>query len=315
MPEVCSMNRRQKLFLIALAVTFSLVVSSLTLAALMDTSEEDHRLKVVTTFYPLAYLTGEIGGDRISLKTLIPQNTEVHAWEPSTSDILDVDQAALVVYHGAGLDPWFEDEILPAVRTDDKLVVETTLGADLIPAGDGYDPHTWLSPRMALPQASRIHDALCAVDPLNASFFDDRYGSLRDRLESLDEEYVQLLSGKTRSDIFVGHSAYGYLAEAYGFEQHGIVGLTADESPSTTTIASLVELMVDYDIYSVFVDPLYPDDYATTLRDSLEEQTGLTVDLLPLHLLVGESDGLDYIAQMEENLHNLAVGLEVTGVS
>jgi zinc transport system substrate-binding protein len=309
------MNRRQKLFLMTLIVGSSLVVSGLALVALIDTSEEDHRLRVVATFYPLAYLTEEIGGDRISLKTLIPQNTEVHAWEPSTSDILDVDQAAVVVYHGAGLDPWFEDEILPAIRTDDKLVVETTLGSDLIPAGNGYDPHTWLSPRMALPQAGRIHDAFCTADPLNASFFDDRYRSLKDRLESLDGEYVQLLSNKTKSAIFVGHSAYGYLAEAYGFEQHGIVGLSADESPSTTTIASLVELMVEYDIYYVFVDPLYRDDYAITLRDSLEEQSDRTVDVLPLYLLVGEVDGLDYIDQMEENLHNLAVGLEVTGAS
>lgn len=306
------MNRRQKLFLSTVVVTCSILLSAMTLLALDRPTEDDGRLRVVATFYPLAYITGEIGGDRIALCTLIPQNTEVHAWEPSTSDILEVDLAAVVIYNGAGLDPWFEDEMLPAIDTEGKTMVRVADGLDLIPAGeDVFDPHTWLCPRTVLPQAERIHGALCASDPANASYFDGRYQSLRDVLETLDDDYTQLLSNSTKSDIFVGHSAYGYLAEAYGFEQHGIVGLSADESPSTSTIASLVELMVEHDVYSVFVDPLYEDDYAVTLKNSLEEQTGKAVRVLSLYLLVGEVDGLDYIEQMEENLDSLATGLEV----
>ncbi len=308
--EVSRMNRRQKLFLATVAITSCVILSAMTLLA-VDDGQEDGRLRVVATFYPLAYLADEIGGDRIVLTTLIPQNTEVHAWEPSTSDILEVDAADVIIYNGAGLDPWFEDDVLPAIGTDGKTVVKASDGLDLIPSGeDGYDPHTWLSPRMALSIADGIHEALCRVNPGNASYFDARHALLRERLESLDDDYSSILSEATRSDIFVGHSAYGYLAEAYGFQQHGIVGLSADESPSTSTIASLVDLMVEYEVYCVFVDPLYRNDYALTLRNSLEEQTGEVVQVLTLYLLVGEVDGLDYLGQMGENLDNLATGLE-----
>ncbi len=288
------------------------MVSSIALASLLQQSEEDDRTSVVATFYPLAYLAETIGGERVSVKTLIPQNNEVHSWEPSTRDMLEVDTADIVVYNGAGLEPWFEDEILPALDTEGKLIIDTTSGLDLLPSGgdSSYDPHTWLSPYVARWQAERIHQALVSVDPGNSSYYGERWALLSSRLEALDSSYTERLSGKDKSDAFVGHSAYGYLASRYGFEQHGIIGLSADESPSATTIASLVELMVEYDIYVVYVDPLYREDYADTLRRSLEDQTGHEVVVMHLYLLVGVVDGLDMIAQMEANLENLVAGLE-----
>lgn len=306
------MNRRQKLFLAALAVACAAMVSGMVLASLMQLSEEDDRTSVVATFYPLAYLAETIGGERVSVTTLIPQNTEVHSWEPSTTDMVTVDKADIVIYNGAGLEPWFEEEILPALDTDGQIIVETAADLALIPSGGegSYDPHTWLSPYMARLQAERIFDALVSADPANASYFSQRWTSLSDQLADLDASYMELLSTKDKSDIFVGHAAYGYLAQRYGFDQHGIIGLAADESPSATTIASLVDLMVEYDIYVVYVDPLYREDYADTLRRSLEDQTGREVDVLSLYLLVGVSDGLDMIGQMEANLENLAIGLE-----
>jgi len=306
------MNRRQKLFLAVLAIACAAMVSGAILASLLQDSEEDGRTSVVATFYPLAYLAESIGGDRVSVRTMIPQNTEVHSWEPSTTDMVEADMADVVIYNGAGLEPWFEEEILPALDAEGKLIVDTTEGLDLISSGgeDAYDPHTWLSPFMARWQAERIYDALVIADPGNASYFGERWAQLSGRLDALDESYIEALSGKAKCDVFVGHEAYGYLAQRYGFEQHGIIGLAADESPSATTIASLVDLMVEYDIYVVYVDPLYREDYADTLRRSLEDQTGREVDVLSLYLLVGVADGFDMIAQMEANLESLVAGLE-----
>ncbi|MEM4706588.1 MAG: zinc ABC transporter substrate-binding protein, partial [Candidatus Methanomethylicaceae archaeon] len=45
----------------------------------------ENKIKVVATFYPLAYLVEKIGGDRVYVKTLMPYNTEPHHWSPSPS--------------------------------------------------------------------------------------------------------------------------------------------------------------------------------------------------------------------------------------
>lgn len=308
------MNRRQKLFLTIVSLVCAIVLASLAFASLVYESEEEDGVRVVATFYALAYMAEAIGGEKVTVKTLIPQNTDAHSWEPSTADILEVNSADVIVYNGAGLEPWFEDEILPALDTEGKIVVDTTQGLGLILAssdgGTTYDPHTWLSPFMAHGQAERIYVALASADPGNESYYSERWGQLDETLESLDTDYTELLSTKNKSDIFVGHSAYSYLAQRYGFEQHGIIGLAADESPSASTIASLVDMMIEHDIYVVYVDPLYREDYATALSNSLQEQTGHEVGVLSLYLMVGFIDGLDLIGQMEANLQSLAVGLE-----
>jgi zinc transport system substrate-binding protein len=305
------MNKRQKLFLVAVAVACSVILAGLTFGALTGGSEGEAGTTIVVTFYPLAYVAESIGGEKVSVHALIPPNTETHTWAPSTTDILQAQDADILMYNGAGLEPWFEEDILPALDIEQKIVVDTTEGLTLLPGGESesYDPHTWLSPYMLRMQAEKVLSALVVSDPTNATYYSERWTSLDEALGLLDASYNDTLSSSTKSAVFVSHAAYGYLADRYGFTQYGIIGLSADEEPSTSTIATLVEQMAESDTYVIFVDPVYRDDYASTLESSLEEQSGQEVTVLHLYLLVGPMDDLDLLGQMEQNLENLAVGL------
>jgi hypothetical protein len=117
---------------------------------------------------------------------------------------------------------------------------------------------------------------------------------------------------KQKDVIIVTHAAFGYLADRYGFHQHGVIGLSADEQPSASTIAALVNTMIDQEIYVVYVDPVYSDSYAQTLKNTLESKTNQSVQILRLYLMSGEIDGLDYFTQLERNLQNLKIGLQAS---
>jgi zinc transport system substrate-binding protein len=282
---------------------------------------EEAELTVVASFYPLGYMAGEIGGPDVEVIVLVPENSEVHGWQPSPSDIVAADNADVLVYNGAGLDEWFEDDVLDTIDVGDAIVVETTRGLELIDAdghdhdGDGgdahegADPHTWLSPWMAMQQGQAIFDALVEADPARELEYDERWLALRGELLSLDGLYLTRLNGTAHDKVIVSHEAYGYLAHRYGFEQHGVIGLSAEEQPSAATIAGIVEEMVELGIYTVYVDPVYSDEYARTLETEVEEETSEDVDVLELYLMTGEVDGLDMLEQMERNLENLATGL------
>ena len=200
------------------------------------------------------------------------------------------------------------------------LVVDTTEGLELLTAhggdseADGHDhedvdPHTWLSPRMALLQATAIYDALGQV--IVNDIIDWNWNVLKAKLEALDELYMSSLANATRDDIIVSHEAYGYLAGRYGFHQHGVIGISAEEQPSVAAISDLVDLMEREGIDSVFVDPVYSDDYARTIGDEMEHRTGRSVQVLSLYFCLGPVDGLDYIEQMTANREALATALEV----
>ena len=313
------MNKRQKLFVTATAIIVLTAVFATVFYSQQNKTESD-KLKVVATFYPLAFFAQQIGGEEVTVKQLIPDNTEVHTWQPSFADILAVDEADVIIYNGASLDHWFKDDILPNIDSSNKIVVETTRGVQLIETEtehadeheELYDPHTWISPFLAKQQAQNIYEALIQKDPDHEGYYSERWQNLKTRFEELDNNYLTGLSTKNKEDIFVAHSAFGYLADRYGFKQYGVIGISADEQPSAQVYANLVEMMIKYETYVVYVDPVYTAESIQTLKNDLETRTDQNVQILKLYFMLGAIDGLDYFGQQEKNLENLKIGLEAS---
>jgi len=314
------MNKRQKFFVIA---TILIVLTAMVAAAYYSILQKDmevDKLKVVASFYPLAFFAQEIGGEEVTVRQLIPDNTEVHTWQPSFADILAVDEADVIIYNGASLDHWFEDDILPIIDSSDKIIVETTKGVKLLETEPEHadehkeldDPHTWISPFIAKQQAQNIYEALIQKDPNHEDYYSERWQKLKMRFEELDSNYLTGLSTKSKEEIFVAHSAFGYLADRYGFKQYGVIGISADEQPSASVYADLVEMMIEHETYVVYVDPVYTDESAQTLKNELERLSGQDAQILRLYFMLGTIDGLDYFGQQEKNLENLKIGLEAS---
>jgi zinc transport system substrate-binding protein len=315
------MNKKQQTLIIGAILTTVIVMASATIVLSTPASASD--VNIVVTFYPLAYFSQEIGGEYVHVTQLVPNNTEIHSWEPSTSHIAATEQADILVYNGAGLDHWFEEDILPVLSNETtRIVVETTHDLELL-SGEEHeheeehdhgpvDPHTWVSPYMSRYQAQTIYEALIARDPDHESYYTDRWLALKTELEQLDNQYMTELSDIQKNLTIVSHEAFGYLAHRYGFEQHGVIGLSADEQPSASTLTTLLTLMEEHEVSTVYVDPIYSSEYALTLKNDLESQTGTTVHILQLYLMLGEVDDKDFMQQMQSNLDNLKIGLEAT---
>ncbi len=311
------MNNKQKLLIIGtiLIITILLVAAS---TSYTPTQQTD-KLQVVATFYPLAFFAEQIGGENVQVTQLVPSNTEIHNWEPSPQDITNTENADIIIYNGADLDHWMEDEILPALTTTKtRTTIDTTDGLPLLHAtedadehdhGD-YDPHTWISPYMAKLQAEKIYNALIQQDPTHETYYTDNWETLKTNLEQIDANYTQTLANKQKNTIFVSHEAYGYLANRYNFTQHGVIGLSADQQPSAAAIANIINLMQQHQTYVVYVDPVYSQEYAQTLKNELETQTGQTVTILKLYLATGPADGNNYFQQQALNIETLKTGLE-----
>ena len=71
---------------------------------------ESEPLSVVASFYPLAYLTQEIAGDTLEVTNLIPAGAEPHGYEPTARQMATIESADLLVFQGAGLEPWVESQ-------------------------------------------------------------------------------------------------------------------------------------------------------------------------------------------------------------
>jgi len=81
----------------------SIIVATLLFSGCIDNQQQEG-IQIVASFYPLAFFAQEIGGEYVNVRQLIPDNTELHVWQPNPSDIIAADNADILVYNGAHLD-------------------------------------------------------------------------------------------------------------------------------------------------------------------------------------------------------------------
>ncbi len=97
---------------------------------------DPQRVEVVTAFYPLQFLTQQIGGDAVTVSNLVKPGAEPHDVELSPSQVGDVAGAELIVYL-KGFQPQVDDAVQQnaADRAFDVTTVEPLLDA----TADGHD--------------------------------------------------------------------------------------------------------------------------------------------------------------------------------
>lgn len=279
--------------------------------------ERRDKLIVVASFYPLAYMVRQIGRDMVEVRSLIQPGIEVHSWQPSAEDLVDASDADILVANGAGLDSWVQDDIIPVIDMEGKIFLDTTQNLTLwmnveqseVQEHGVYDPHTWVSPYEAWQQADAIYKAVIEKDPAHVEYYHDNWNTFSAKLRDLDMAYRSQLQNHTSDTIFVTHDTFGYLARRYGFKQQGIVGLSADQQPSTQTIIDIVELMKRTETYTFYLEPGYSDAYVQTIKMELQSGSEKDVEILRLYHMNGPLENLDYLQQLERNLVNLKKGL------
>jgi len=126
---------------IAIAIVVLVVLAGvLGFLFLGSKSTGSSRMQVVASFYPLHFFSSQIGGDRADVHQLIPDNAEPHSWEPSPADMVKVANAKVLVYNGAGFEPWITN-FIAAANDPDLIVVDTSKNIPPLPSDTIKEPY------------------------------------------------------------------------------------------------------------------------------------------------------------------------------
>jgi len=291
------------------------------------------KISVVTTLFPQYDFAKAIGGDKVDVALLLPPGVEAHAYEPKPSDIAKINEADIFVYTGEFMEPWAHDIIDGA---DEKLkVVDASIGAVTAKGGeeheheheheheeadhheaeeghhhhDGIDPHIWLDFDNAKIMAENIAKALAEVDPQNANYYQNNLKVYQDKLTALDNSYKNTLSVcKSKTIVYGGHYAFGYLAKRYNLEYVSAQGFSPDSEPTAKDMIALVEQIKKDNIGTIFYEELTSPKIAETLANETNTKLLLLNGAHNLAKKDYESD-VTFISIMENNLKNLSEGL------
>lgn len=317
----------------ALAVTAALACAAFAGCSAQSTSqnsssdansaqtEQQDKLTVVASFYPMYDFSQKIGGDRVDVTCLVPAGTEPHDWEPSTTDMKTISAADVLVANGADMEHWLSD-VTSNSGNSDLAVVEASDGVKLLAAaeeeeeeqagnhteGDAVDPHVWLAPENAKIEMANIRDAFTKADPDGADTYNANYEKYAAELDELDSDYKSAISSLPNKNLVVSHQAFGYLCEAYGLTQVPIEGLEADSEPDAQTMAEIIDFVKKNNVKTIFGEELVSQKTAQSIADA----TGASCKVLnPIEGLTDEqlTAGEDYFSVMRANLDELKEAL------
>lgn len=255
---------------------------------------------VYASFYAMYDLTKKVGGDKIELYNMLDKGMEPHDFEPSASDIINLENADVFVYNGANMEHWV-DKIKDSLQSTKLICVEASAGVELLSSEQQSDPHVWLSPKNAKIEANNIKNALVKADPSNTASYEKNYTSLSKELDALDKEYSSTISSFSKKDIVVAHRAYSYLCKEYGLNQMAISGLSPDVEPDPASMAKTIDFCKSNNVKTIFFEETASSKVAQVIADELSA----TVSVLnPLEALSKDelAAGDDYFSIMRKNL-------------
>ncbi|WP_347488015.1 metal ABC transporter substrate-binding protein [Desulfoscipio sp. XC116] len=333
------------------AVFLALILLSINFAIMGCSGDQDKTgsdkddVVVYATIYPVYDFAAHVCGDRARVVQLVPDGVEPHDWEPSPKDMVNLQQADVIVYNGAGMETWVQ-KVLQSLKEGGPVAVDCSTGIELLPvamqpgtdshghdeSADGHlhdthtdgahevsdghvhagntDPHIWLDPQNAGMMVENIVKGMQKADPDNAGYYNDNAVRYQKQLSGLDKKFAETLDGVAVRKFIVSHAAFGYLAHRYNLEQVPIRGISPSADPSPARMTEIVETARQTGVKYIFFETLVSPRVSEVIA---REAGAQTLVLNPLGGITPEERqaGKDYLSVMEENLRHLSLALGV----
>lgn len=260
----------------------SLLLVALASFAVAQPEQQPPELSIVVTLQPWASIVQQVGGDRVDVTVLLPAGASPHQFEPSPSQIVDIDAADLVILNG-GVDAWLERLLeataqdTPTLRLMELVDFEPLQGVGHDEHDYGHDhegvgvvanPHIWLDPLIVRAAVPVLIESLSGIDPSGARQYESDGTELVGSLTALDSE-VQALLNDVRGDAIVPfHDAWGYFARRYGLAIAATLEPFAGREPSVRYLAETIRVVEASGVAVIFNERQLNDSTARVVAES-----------------------------------------------
>ena len=273
-------------------------------------ARDSGKIKVVASFYPLAWAARAVGGDAVEVVDLTPAGVEAHDLQLSANQRASIADADVIVVLGRGFQPEVEEaatdsrglvlDVIRALEGSDPAV-----STSLRRVGSEVDPHVWLSPRLMRAITATIGDRLKRKLPGSLDrVVDSRTDRLWSDLAELQAQFMAVLSACRLRTLATTHEAFSYWY-TFSLKEFGLTGVTPESEPRASRIQTLRSLVAQQQVAAVFYEET---DEGRRIGESVARDLG--IDALPLNTLEHDPKPNDYISQMRANLESLKKGLQ-----
>ena len=291
-------------------------------AALAFAAPAQAGLRVVAATTDLASIATAVGGDLVTVETIVPAAVDPEAFEQRPGDFEKIRSARLLVRVGLGYDYWLDK--LVRQTGDERLMrggaayVDASTGIPLLEVsgqsvinegGHAHgvaNPHYWLDPENAKLVSANVAEGLARVLPAERA----RFAANRERfLADLDRaiaRWTAQLAPVAGVKLVAYHNSWPYFARRFRLDVIDFIEPKPGVSPSPAQLARLVAGGKKAGVRAVVHEPYEPEDASRFVAQKLG------VPFVLLATSVGSvPEAKDTFALFDNNVVTLAKALGV----
>ncbi len=158
-------------------------------------------------------IASQIGDDTVAVTSILANpEQDPHLFELSASTARAVARAEIVIFNGAGYDPWMT-KLLAASPARGRTVIEVAALAGRKP---GDNPHLWYDPATMPALAQALAAALEARDPAHRADCAARLARFEASLQPIATKIAALRQVWRGTKVTATEPVFGYMAAAIG---------------------------------------------------------------------------------------------------
>jgi len=269
---------------------------------------------VALSTFSLYDITKHIVDDTAKVTMILPFGVDAHSYEPSPKQVAELHDSDLVIYSGAGLEPWcknfeFTNKAIDMSRYIELIRFDANSVHEHKHKDSGADPHYWLSIENMIKATKVIKTELIRLIPINKELYEKNTLSYINMLKKLDKDYKKRLSECKLDTIIVNHNAYSYLSSSYSFNIEALNGLSPDAQTNAKNMINLIEDIKKHNVSTIFYESFSSDKAIK----SIAKETNINVESLhPLSNITSDEamKQLSYESIMRNNLEKISKALE-----
>lgn len=253
-------------------------------------------ISIYTTVYPIEYITDRLYGEHSTIKSIYPNDTDIHSYQLTEKQIKDYSKTNMYIFNGLSDEKNYVSKMFDYNKTlkiiDASSSMEFTYQKEEL----------WLDPSNFLMLSLNIKNGLLEYidNHYLRESIEKKYESLKLDISALDAKYNLLSESADKKTLVVDNNALNFLSK-YGFTIFSL----DKETVTAKTIAVVKGLIQKGEIHYIYT--LDQNQLNDTVKALQEETKATTIELHSLSTLTDKERGekMDYIALTNQNIEAL----------
>lgn len=310
---IFKMKKMLKIGLLAIIGVVILIFGIL--AILKRENVEDESYAVMATNFVGYDFARAVMGESDDVGMLLAPGAEMHDFEPTPQDIINIKKADFLIYIGGESESWVERMIesndidrnktlrlMGLVELKEEEVIEGMELEGEDEEEEEYDEHIWTSPRNAIMLVRAIEDRLSEIWPENKEHYHKNAETYISRLEKIDQQIREVVEDAEKKELIFGDRfPFRYFVDEYGLDYYAAFpGCSEQTEASSKTVAFLVDKAKQDGIKYILKIELTDGKLAKVIA----EEVGAEVrELSAAHNISKEDfeNGITFVDLMERN--------------